>query len=205
MVRSHKRSDQNVKCRGWHRCLLPRIIDEINQAKEVVLKAAQRAAFAKELAALQADKPVLQSSPLQKLSPSLEKGLICVGGRLKHSGLPPMAKNPIILPKESHISLLLVQHHHEQVKHQGRHLTEEAFRAVGLWILGGKRLINSVLHKCITCRKLHGKLEEQYMVDLPSERLKACPPFTYVGLDVFGPWSITTRWKGQVENKLWAV
>lgn len=205
MVRSHKRS--NGKCRGWHRCLLPRTNDEINQAKEFVLKAAQNVAFVKELSALQADKPVLQSSPLQRLSPCLEKGLICVGGRLKHSGLPPMEKNPIILPKESHISLLLVRHHHEQVKHQGRHLTEGAVRAAGLWILGGKGLISSVLHKCITCRKLRGKLEEQYMVDLPPERLKACPSFTYVGLDRFGPWSITTRCTrgGQAESKRWTI
>lgn len=45
------------------------------------------------------------------------------------------------------------------------------------------------------------------MVDLPTERLKACPPFTYVSLDVFGPWSITTRRTrgGQAENKRWAI
>lgn len=118
-----------------------------------------------------------------------------------------MEKNPIILPKDSHISLLLIRHHHEQVEHQGRHLTEGAVRAAGLWILGGKRLINSVLHKCITCRKLRGKLEEQHMADLPPERLKTCPPFTYVGLDVFGPWSITFRRTrgGQAESKRWAI
>lgn len=116
-------------------------------------------------------------------------------------------KNPIILPKDSHISLLLIRHHHEQVEHQGRHLTEGVVRAVGLWILGGKRLINSVLHKCITCRKLRGKMEEQRMADLPPERLKICPPFTYVGLDVFGPWSVTSRRtrRGQAEIKRWAI
>ncbi len=93
------------------------------------------------------------------------------------------------------------------MKHQGRHLTEGAIRAAGLWILGGKSLINSVLHRCITCRKLRGKLEEQQMADLPSERLKVCPPFTYVGLDVFGPWSVTSRRTrgGQAESKRWAI
>ncbi|XP_061133003.1 uncharacterized protein LOC133153005 [Syngnathus typhle] len=45
------------------------------------------------------------------------------------------------------------------------------------------------------------------MADLPSERLKMCPPFTYVGLDVFGPWTITTRRTrgGQAQNKRWAI
>ncbi|XP_038594061.1 uncharacterized protein LOC119917719 [Micropterus salmoides] len=144
---------------------------------------------------------------MQKLSPFLEDNLICVGGRLRHSELPAAEKNPIILPKGSHISLLLTQHHHEQVKHQGRHLTEGAIRAAGLWILGGKTLISSVLHKCVTCRRLRGKLEEQFMADLPPERLKTCPPFTYVGIDVFGPWSISTRRTrgGQAESKRWAI
>ncbi len=45
------------------------------------------------------------------------------------------------------------------------------------------------------------------MADLPSERLKVCPPFTYVGLDVFGPWSVTSRRTrgGQAESKRWAI
>lgn len=31
------------------------------------------------------------------------------------------------------------------------------------------------------------------MSDLPADRLTTDPPFTHVGLDVFGPWSVTTR------------
>ncbi|KAL1280080.1 hypothetical protein QQF64_014680 [Cirrhinus molitorella] len=133
----------------------------------------------------------------------MEDNFICVEGRLKNSELTTAEKKPIILPKDSHISLLLIRHHHEQVKHQGLHLTEGAVRAAGLWILGGKSLI----YNTITCRKLRGKFEEQYMADLPLERLKVCPPFTYVGLDVFGPWSITSRRTrgGQAESKWWAI
>ncbi|XP_037617248.1 uncharacterized protein LOC119483204 [Sebastes umbrosus] len=207
MVRSYKHSNQDSKCKGWHRCNLPRTVDEMAQARIVILKATQKAAFAKELAALRADKAISKSSPLQKLSPMLEDDLICVGGRLKHSHLATVEKNPLILPKDSHISLLLTRHHHEQVKHQGRHLTEGAIRAAGLWLLGGKTLINSVIHKCVTCRKLRGKLAEQRMADLPPERLETCPPFTYVGLNVFGPWSVTARRTrgGQAESKRWAI
>lgn len=45
------------------------------------------------------------------------------------------------------------------------------------------------------------------MANLPPECLKTCPPFTYVGLDVFGPWSITTRRTrgGWAESKQWAI
>ncbi|KAK7893312.1 hypothetical protein WMY93_022464 [Mugilogobius chulae] len=56
-------------------------------------------------------------------------------------------------------------------------------------------------------RKLRGLFEQQFMSDLPEERLKVDPPFSYVGLDVFGPWEIVTRRMrgGQVNNKRWAV
>jgi hypothetical protein len=34
---------------------------------------------------------------------------------------------------------------------------------------------------------------EQLMADLPSDRTETPAPFTNVGFDVFGPWSIRTR------------
>ncbi|XP_065144903.1 uncharacterized protein [Paramisgurnus dabryanus] len=45
------------------------------------------------------------------------------------------------------------------------------------------------------------------MSDLPVDRLAQEPPFTNVGLDVFGPWTIVTRRTrgGSSENKRWAV
>lgn len=45
------------------------------------------------------------------------------------------------------------------------------------------------------------------MADLPKERLCMSPPFTHVGLDVFGPWNITARRTrgGQVQSKRWAI
>lgn len=45
------------------------------------------------------------------------------------------------------------------------------------------------------------------MGDLPSECLQECPPFTYVGLDVFGPWAVAGRRTcgGQTESKRWAI
>ncbi|XP_060771343.1 uncharacterized protein LOC132882106 [Neoarius graeffei] len=45
------------------------------------------------------------------------------------------------------------------------------------------------------------------MADLPPERLKTCPPFSYVGLDVFGPWTVTSRRTrgGHAQSKRWAI
>ncbi|XP_032426150.1 uncharacterized protein LOC116724511 [Xiphophorus hellerii] len=207
IAKSFNGTNPNSKCKGWHKCHLPRTPEEIAQAKTVILKETQKAHFEKELSALNAGKPISKQSPLQKLSPILQDGLISVGGRLKHSEIENLEKSPLILPKHSHISLLLTRHHHELVEHQGRHLTEGAIRAAGLWLLGCKTLVNSVIHKCVTCRKLRGKVEQQLMAALPPERLKTCSPFTYVGLDVFGPWTITARRTrgGLAESKRWAI
>lgn len=100
-----------------------------------------------------------------------------------------------------------MQHYHERVAHQGRHITEGAIRSAGLWILGGKRLVTSVIYKCVTCRRLREAVEKQKMSDLPADRLTQSPPFTQVGLDVFGPWSICARRTrgGLSESKRWAV
>ncbi len=45
------------------------------------------------------------------------------------------------------------------------------------------------------------------MSSLPADRLQPSPPFTFVGVDVFGPWSVVTRrTRGGVANsKRWAV
>lgn len=195
------------KCIGWHRCDLPRTPDEISQAKEVILAAGQMKAFAREYKALIMNRPVPLNSCLCQLSPTLQNNLICVWGPLRNVNINNREINPVILPKDDHISMLLVRHHYAQVKHQGLHLTEGPVRAAGLWLLGGKSLINSVLHKYVTCRKQRGKMQEQHMADLPPECLQTSPPFSYVGLDVFGPWSVTTRCTrgGQTESKRWAT
>ena len=67
--------------------------------------------------------------------------------------------------------------------------------------------MSSIIFRCVKCRKLRGRVEGQKMADLPTDRLEEAPPFTYVGLDVFRPWSITTRRTrgGQANSKRWAV
>lgn len=45
------------------------------------------------------------------------------------------------------------------------------------------------------------------MADLPLEKLYTSPPFSYVGLDVFGPWTVVTRrTRGSAaRSKRWAI
>ena len=101
----------------------------------------------------------------------------------------------------------MVQHYHDSVHHQGRLFTEGAVRPAGFWITGCKRLVNSVIRDCVTCKRLRGHFSSQKMSDLPFDRVKQASPFSYVGVDMFGPWQIVTRRTrgGQAASKRWAV
>ena len=76
------------------------------------------------------------------------------------------------------------------MQHQGRLLTLNEIRQAGYWIIHGRSAVSNVIHKCVKCRRQRGVTETQKMADLPLERTKETAPFTYTGVDVFGPWYI---------------
>ncbi|XP_062584078.1 uncharacterized protein LOC134245840 [Saccostrea cucullata] len=154
---------------------------------------------------VQQQKTLLRDSTILTLSPYLDDGLLRVGGRIKLLDSPEGEKTPILIPGKSHVARLLVHHHHEKIYHQGHHLTEGAIRSEGLWISGGKRLVSSIIHHCVTCRKMRGKPLCQKMADLPKVRLTRSAPFTFVDVDVMRT-VITRRTRGgSAHSKRWAV
>ena len=56
--------------------------------------------------------------------------------------------------------------------------------------------------KCVTCRRSRRPVEEQKMANLPEDRLEPSPPFTYCGMDYFGPFIIK---KGRREHKRYGL
>ena len=122
-----------------------------------------------------------------------QAGLVRVGGRLRSSNEDFEVKHPAVLPKNNHISVLVVRNSHEQVHHQGRGITLNHVRSSGFWIIGARRIVSSVIHKCVMCRRLRGPVSVQKMADLPADRTVDAPPFTYVGVDLFGPFQVKER------------
>ena len=186
-------------------------VNVIKDAEVVILRAVQEEMYSDEIQSLSEGRSISPRNSLASLSPILRSdGLLRIGGRLKNfrgSEHNDLSHHPVILPKNHHVSLLIVRHFHATVHHQGRHLSEGAIRSGGFWIVGSKRLVASVIYKWFTCRKLRGRLEWQKMVDLPKDRLDPSPPFSYVGVDTFGPWSVVfRRTRGAVANqKRWAI
>ena len=81
-------------------------------------------------------------------------------------------------------------------------MTHNAIRQAGYYIINGRSMISHIIAKCVTCRKLRGCTQDQKMSDLPPERLTPSPPFTYTGMDVFGPFYIK---EGRKELKQWGL
>ena len=170
--------------------------DEKQDMQEEIFRRLQQEAFSEDMMTLRksdAAHKVGSRGQLRKLDPFLDsKGLLRVGGRLHRSSLQFEVKHPVILPK-GYIVDLLVRHHHEKVAHQGRGITIAEIRASGFWIVGLGKVVASCIHRCVTCRKLRRRILDQKMADLPVQRIEPSPPFTYVGIDCFGPFIVKDR------------
>ncbi|KAL3975616.1 lysophosphatidylglycerol acyltransferase 1 [Sarotherodon galilaeus] len=169
-------------------------LQERKEAELTIIKMVQETAFAQEIKTLQ-HHDVMQMkdkvNKLHKLCPFLDdQGILRVGGRLTHAALHPNVKHPAILPRDSHVSALLVKHYHEKTYHQGRGITMNELRANGFWILGCSKIVSSYIYKCVKCRRFRRRTEQQKMADLPEDRMETTPPFTYCGMDCFGPFYV---------------
>ncbi|XP_067929655.1 uncharacterized protein [Watersipora subatra] len=150
-----------------------------------------------ELSLLRQGRPLQKSSVLYKLNPILDSdGLLRVGGRLPHSDyLDYKEKHPVVIPKASHVTDLLIRQYHHKTAYQGRRGTLGQLRLNGFWIVGAHSAISTVIHKCVICKKLRAKPENPQMAPLSSKRTEATPPFSYVGCDIFGPYVIKEKRK----------
>lgn len=131
-----------------------------------------------------------KASPLYKLDPFLQDGVLRVGGRLRNSPISDRAKHPVILPKKHHITDLIVRHHHEKAGHSGMEYVLAIIRQQ-FWIIRARVAVRKVLRDCFQCKKRQAPAGRQKMADLPEDRVTPDnPPFTYVGVDCFGPFVV---------------
>ncbi|KAK3737868.1 hypothetical protein QZH41_019749, partial [Actinostola sp. cb2023] len=194
------------------------IVNELEVAERVIVREVQASAFKDEIAELKKLKnedpkergfatarrtTVKAHSSIFKIDPFLdEDGILRVGGRLRYSRLTDGIKFPVILPRKSHVTSLIIRHFHERVKHQGKGMTLNEIRSNGFWITGGSSAVSNTIALCVKCQRLRGTVQEQRMADLPKDRLESAPPFTSCGVDYFGPFLVKV---GRKEVKRYGV
>ncbi|XP_067021942.1 uncharacterized protein [Acropora muricata] len=178
-------------------------VQELEEAEQSIICFSQSQSFDNELKSLDQaslDEPGYEQTPSQKrknevtkasslyrLDPFVDGGLLRVGGRLNHADIPEESKHPVILPWKSHVTTLIIRHTHEQLGHAGRGHVLAKLRERN-WIIKANSAVCQLISSCVMCRRIKSTPQDQKMADLPEDRLTPAPPFTYVGVDYFGPY-----------------
>lgn len=164
--------------------------EDLARAQLAIVKHVQERYFKKEISALVAGRPFSKSSSIRPLDPILdEDGVLRVGGRLRHSGLPNSSKHPYLIPFQHQIAHLIVREVHDRA-HLGSEWVVSDVRKT-FWVTKIRRIAKQVSHQCVTCKRLFAKAKPQKMADHIPERLEeGHVPFTYTGLDCFRPFIV---------------
>ena len=183
----------------------PVSVVELKIAETAIVNYVQQQSFQEELSELsyaRIDGTVKKSSNLYKLDPILVNGTMRVGGRLHRAPIEDDAKHPIILPKKHHVVKIIINFYHEISGHSGAEYTLSLIRQ-RFWIIGARQSVRNTVNKCFDCRRRQAPVMQQKMACLPENRITPSkPPFTYVGVDCFGPFSVR---RGRTTAKRYGV
>ncbi|XP_015119081.1 uncharacterized protein LOC107042527 [Diachasma alloeum] len=143
---------------------------------------------------LERDHQIPRSHPLAKLTPTLDnESIIRLGGRLKNSQLDPDEIHPIILPRQSRLTTLVIEEAHRRTLHGGTQLTLAHTRQK-YWIIGGRCTVRAYISRCPACIRHRGRQAQQLMGQLPAVRISPSRAFLHTGVDYAGPFPIL-KWR----------
>jgi len=177
--------------------------DELEAARDLIIKQAQYECFANEIAELTANRTLSKQSSIFKLCPILVDGILRVDGRTKNAEhLSFDAKFPIILDKNHRLTSLLLDEYHKMFAHQHLETCVNEIRTK-YWIPDLRVCVKKARTRCQACKNRLATPKAPQMGPLPRERLTPYyPPFTFTGMDTFGHIYITV---GRSTQKRWVI
>jgi len=105
--------------------------------------------------------------------------------------MPQEARNSIVLPKNSPVATLILQHIHQEIEHFGCMQSMLAMLPQKYWIPQANSAIKKLIARCRVCQRFNTKTGKQKMADLPKDLLLPDqPPFTNMGFDLSGPFEV---------------
>lgn len=162
---------------------------ELEAALRVIVKTVQQHVFADIFQKIQQN--TLLPKPFRKLALFKDnEGALRVGGRLRNSNLSYDAKHPLLLPKSSRLTDLIIEFVHANYFHPGLK-TMQYLLLQQFWILSPRSAIYRCLSKCLRCFRCKPKSYNPYMGDLPALRVAQLKAFSSVCVDFAGPFSLT--------------
>lgn len=181
---------KNSRCTKMNRTYGALTIDELKESTCLVERYLQRQYFQNELDNIRKHGSN-NKSKLKSLNPFIDnEGLLRIGGRLDNSSLTYDEKHPIIIPRKSHITTLLIRKAHIESLHGSNKSTLAAIRN-RYWVMDGINAVKRYIHHCTICYKSKAKALNQLMGMLPHARVNLKRAFADSGVDYAGP--ITLR------------
>lgn len=182
-------------CRRFARlcCKKPAInhttVNEYRESLHILLNYVQLMYYSSEIKLLQHSSP-LHNSKIAALYPFIDKNnLLRVGGRLRNANIDDDQKHPILLPKEHHLTRILVQKIHVDTLHGGMKMTLAKLRQ-RYWVPNSRTLIRMVIHNCTVCVRQAALCRQQLMAALPAVRVTPAKVFSHTGIDYAGPFNL---------------
>ena len=127
---------------------------------------------------------------IKQLNLYLKNDTIRAKGRIITSELPLDTTTPLFLPNKSHLVDLLIYHIHSSHHHVGLSQTLSLYRQ-RCWTPKIRSRIKSLLLRCVICQRTKKRtLPRPLPPPLPTERVRWVPPFTNVGVDHTGSFTI---------------
>ena len=187
----------------------PHSVKELDDAEAAIITCVQGQCFQEDLKSLKHASKVEgklavipRSSNIYKLDPMLIDGVIRVGGRLRKVPIDSNAKHPVILPRKHHVVDLIIRHYHSLSGHSGTEYTLFLIREK-FWPINARAAVKQAISRCFKCKKRQASPTQQRMASLPLDRVTPSrPPFTYVGVDCFGPFQVK---RGRSSAKTYGV
>lgn len=171
----------------------------MQKSKNILFKYAQVSEFSEEIWSLKNQKKIHKGSKLKQLNIFLDdKEVLRTCGRAETLN----CNNAIILPHSHYVTFLLVRKYHEDYHHCLHEATLSRIKSK-FYIPKLRIVYKNVRIKCQRCRNVLAVPQPPLMASLPPARLASFErPFTYVGIDFFGPVYIVV---GRHKEKRWGV
>ena len=174
----------NAKINGE---LLP---SEVKDAEDWLIRSTQEESFAEEYKLLKTGKSISNSSTLICLQPIMDDygNMRCNSRIVNAEFLPVETRYPVILPRTSGVTKLIIKQCHEDGYHSTGTNHTIATLSAKYWIILAREAIREVEKDCVVCRRRKAELATQVMAPLPDVRLKmSLQPFTNAAVDYAGP------------------
>lgn len=131
-------------------------VEDLEEAEKSIVRYEQQRHFNSEFRLLNTNRPVKSDSPLFSLDPVIEDGMIKVGGRIGRAPISVSTKHPIILPKLSCISKLILRDIHQQTGHSGRNYMLSRL-GQKYWLPSANSCARYVVRCCVFCKRMQAR------------------------------------------------